>query len=120
MEKGKITKAEWVLLGITAVFLCGLAGLAAHDRAAAEPVETQVEVPQEQLQPDLSPLNVNTASVEELTELPGIGTELAGRIVAYRQEQGPFQQIEDIMKVSGIGQGKFDAVKDRITVEGTE
>ena len=62
----------------------------------------------------------NTATAEELATLPGIGPELAGRIVAYREEQGGFGSIEEIMEVSGIGEGKFAALKGRITVEDTE
>lgn len=117
MREGKIAKTEWLLLGITAVFLCGLFGLAHYDRVKTPPVETEILVPQEELLPDLSPLNINEATEEELTQLPGIGEELARRIVEYRVQNHAFQTVEDIMKVSGIGQGKFDALKDRITVE---
>lgn len=119
MREGKIAKTEWLLLGITAIFVCGLLGLAHYDRVMTVPIETEVRVPQEEILPDLSPLNLNTATVEELVQLPGIGEELARRIVEYRMTTGRFQNIEDIMKVSGIGQGKFDALKDRITVEET-
>src|SRR5690625_352428 len=48
-------------------------------------------------------ININTAQPSELERLPGIGPALAGRIVAYREEWGPFDAIEDIMEVSGIG-----------------
>jgi len=123
-EKGKPAKSEWILLGITAMFLAVLLILFFHDRADKVPadggtlVETQVQVPQEEILPDLSPLDINGASKEELMTLPGIGEELAGRIVAYRESEGPFETIEDIMKVSGIGEGKFAALKDRIAVGG--
>ena len=119
MREGKITKTEWLLLGITAIFVCVLLGLAHYDRTAAAPIKTEIQVPQEEILPDLSPLNLNTATEEELMRLPGIGEELARRIVAYRITNGAFQSIEEIMEVSGIGQGKFEALKDRITVEGT-
>lgn len=52
-------------------------------------------------------ININTAQPSELERLPGIGPALAGRIVAYREEWGPFDAIEDIMEVSGIGLVKF-------------
>ena len=53
----------------------------------------------------------------ELETLPGIGPSTAQKIVDYRDEVGLFTQIEDIMNVSGIGEGKFDKIKDQISVE---
>ena len=120
MEAGKITKTEWLLLGMTGLFLCILLGLFLHDRRADVPVETAVQVAQEEILPDLSPLDLNTATAEELAGLPGIGPELAGRIVAYREEHGGFGSVEEIMEVSGIGEGKFAALEGRITVEDTK
>ena len=61
-------------------------------------------------------ININTASQNELTDLPGIGKVLAGNIVDYRTKNGSFSRIEDIMKVSGIAQKRFEAIQDRITV----
>jgi len=61
-------------------------------------------------------ININTASRAELTDLTGIGDVLAGRIIEYRDRTGGFSRIEDIMNVSGIGQARFDAIRDRITV----
>ena len=62
-------------------------------------------------------ININKASVEELTRLKQIGLKKAQRIVDYREEHGPFQQPEDIMKVKGIGPKTFESNKDRITVK---
>lgn len=61
-------------------------------------------------------IDINYAAAEELETLPGIGPTLAMRIVQYRDEHGPFQTIEDIMNVSGIGQSTFDLIKDYIYV----
>ena len=61
-------------------------------------------------------VNINTASLDELMTLPGIGQTRAEAIVAYRQERGGFQTIEDIMKVSGIKEGSFEKLKEKITV----
>lgn len=125
-EKGKIARAEWLLLAVTALFLCLLLALFWRDRTAMTPdrtgtaVETEIQVPQEDIQPDLSPLDLNSATAEELAQLPGIGEKLARRIVEYRAENGPFEAVEEIMEVSGIGEGKFTALEDRITVDGKE
>jgi competence protein ComEA len=61
-------------------------------------------------------ININTASLEELDSLPGIGPTLAQRIIDYREEHGPFATIEEIMEVSGIGPATFENIKDLITV----
>ena len=118
---GKPTKSELALLGLTAVFLCALAGLSARDRAALEPgavIETEVTVPQEEIAPDFPPVDLNTATAEELDTLPGIGESLARRIIAYREANGPFTSIEQIMEVSGIGEATFAELRDRVTVDG--
>jgi competence protein ComEA len=62
------------------------------------------------------PININTASVAELEALPGIGPTLAQCVVDYREAQGPFAAIEDIMNVQGIGEGLFNEIRDLITV----
>lgn len=61
--------------------------------------------------------NINTAAQTELEELPGIGTSTAYRIIQYRQENGKFSSIEDIKNVSGIGEAKFNQIKDLICVK---
>ena len=116
MEAGKITKTEWLLLGLTGLFLCILLGLFVHDWQTAPPVETEVQVPQEEILPDLSPLDLNTATAEELATLPGIGAELAGRIVAYREEHGGFSDVEELLQVPGIGPGILEGLRDYVTV----
>lgn len=62
-------------------------------------------------------ININKAKIEELTELPGIGDAMAQRIIEYREENGDFQQIEDIQNVSGIGEAKFEKLKENICVK---
>ncbi|NJD60687.1 MAG: competence protein ComEA [Anaerolineales bacterium] len=61
-------------------------------------------------------INVNTADLAQLESLPGIGPTLAQAILDYRVNYGPFTRIEDVMKVQGVGQAKFEAIKDLITV----
>jgi len=62
-------------------------------------------------------INLNTATLEELMTLERIGPKYAQRIIDYRETHGPFEKIEDIMKVKGIGPKTFNANKDVITVE---
>jgi len=62
-------------------------------------------------------INLNTATVGELTKLKRIGPAYAQRIIDYREKHGPFERIEDLMKVKGIGPKTFNANKDMITVE---
>ena len=117
----KVTKSEIVLLGLTAAFLCALAALSAQDRADLAPgvtIETEFQVPEEEIAPDFPPVNLNTAGMEELDTLPGIGESLAGRIIAWREANGPFTSIEQIMEVSGIGEATFAELRDRVTVDG--
>ena len=61
-------------------------------------------------------VNLNTASEEELQTLSGIGETRAKSIIEYRENNGGFQSIEDLMKVEGIKEGVFEKIKDRITV----
>ncbi|MBC7341719.1 MAG: ComEA family DNA-binding protein [Clostridia bacterium] len=61
-------------------------------------------------------VNINTASAQELDKLPGIGPTLAQRIVDYRSQHGPFRSPEDIKNVSGIGDSRYDQIKDLISV----
>ncbi|MDO4285726.1 MAG: helix-hairpin-helix domain-containing protein [Eubacteriales bacterium] len=61
-------------------------------------------------------VNLNTATAQELMSLPGIGESKAEAIIAYRTENGPFSAPEDIMKISGIKEGLFSKIRDRITV----
>lgn len=64
-----------------------------------------------------SKININTASQQELESLPFIGSEYALRIIAYRNANGPFETIEAIQEVYGIGPKTFENIKDLITVE---
>lgn len=61
-------------------------------------------------------VNLNTATLDELNSLPGIGPTLAQRIIDYRTQNGNFSTIEDLMNVSGIGVSTFEEIKNLITV----
>lgn len=61
-------------------------------------------------------VNINTAGLEELDQLPGIGPAIAQRIIDYRKEHGEFKKVEDVQEVKGIGDAKYSEIKDSITV----
>lgn len=61
-------------------------------------------------------ININTASESELDTLPGIGPSTALKIIKYREENGKFKSIEDIKEVSGIGESKYEQIKDLIKI----
>ena len=61
-------------------------------------------------------IDVNRASISELTELPGVGAVLAARIVAYRESHGLFESVDDLLDVSGIGEGKLAGMRDLAAV----
>ena len=78
---------------------------------------TKKSSPTPHITPTISfPININSADLDTLDYLPGIGQAKAAAIITYRQEHGPFKKIEDIMNVPGIGTGLFNSIKGQITV----
>ena len=134
----KISRLEWAALLLAAVFLAFALGWFLRDAAQAGPMEVRTERTLTQETPLVLPaptpapeeltkeealaaaggkININTAGVDELMLLPGIGEKRAEDIIAYREEHGPFRIVEDITDVSGIGEGILSRIIDYITVE---
>ncbi len=90
-----------------AVVVAGLLGL---DAEAGKGARTKVQMN--------GSLNLNTATVAQLDQLPGVGEKAARRIIAHR-EKTPFKTPEDLVKVKGFGKKKFDKLKAHLAVSGT-
>jgi competence protein ComEA len=101
-------------LTLIVLLIMGLASAAAAQTTAAskapkaKPSKTVVGL--------AAPVNLNTATVAQLDALPGVGTSTAQRIVEYRQKNGSFKKIEELMNVKGIGEKSFLKLKPLITV----
>jgi competence protein ComEA len=98
------------LAALAALFAAHPSALAAGQsappaRAAAKPAGAPATV-----------VNINTASVSDIEGLPGIGAKTAARIVEYRQKNGPFKKVEELMNVRGIGEKNFLKLKPQLTV----
>jgi competence protein ComEA len=63
-----------------------------------------------------TPVDLNSATIEALTTIPGIGEVMAQRIVDWREEHGPFRRVEDLMKVKGVGEKTFDKLRPYVKV----
>jgi competence ComEA-like helix-hairpin-helix protein len=66
----------------------------------------------------VSRVNVNTATAEEIASLPGIGPSYAKRIVEYREKNGPFKRVEDLLNVQGIGEKTLEKIRDKVVASG--
>lgn len=119
----KISTLEKGILALTAAFLFLTVGYFLGQRRAepysisAQTIWTQeVAAGAKHTPAAMEPVNINTADVDQLQSLPGIGQVRAEQIIAEREENGEFRIPEDIMRVSGIGEGTLEEIIDYITV----
>lgn len=96
------------------LFLCLLG--AVPSAAPASAAQSKSAVRSAAKPPSTAIVNLNTASAIDLEGLPGIGAKTAARIVEYRQKNGPFKKVEELMNVRGVGEKNFVKLKPQITV----
>jgi len=94
--------------------MCSAALVIAFQVAVPATLASAVEVEQAEAQKAL--VNINTATADELTTLPGVGPATAARIIEYREKNGGFKKVEDLMNVRGIGEKTFLRLKPLVTV----
>ena len=87
-----------------------------HIKIPVHPLNEGVISSRNNIAVDNGIVNINTAKESELRTLPGIGEAMSKRIIEYREQNGRYKSIEDIKKVRGIGNAKFDKIKDKIRV----
>ena len=97
--------ATALLVAAATLALAAPSGAAVSQEKAAEAKAAPAQV-----------VNLNTAPVEQLERLPGVGPKTAARIVEYRQKNGGFKKIEELMNVRGIGEKAFLKMKGQLTV----
>ena len=120
----KLRRSELILLAVTVLFALAAAVYTAGITAPRDStlIKTQISAPaqnadiHETIEP-IGLININTADESTLSNLPGIGPELARRIILHREKNGPFQNPEDIMTVSGIGEKTYAAMEGLITCQ---
>jgi len=123
----KLRKLEWAVVTLTAVLLALMAGWTLGKRHSREILRQSAPSPSSQAldaspvpeKPGVEfPININTASEEDLTALPGIGETRARSIVEWRRKHGRFQSAADLLQVPGIGEATLEGLLDYITVGG--
>lgn len=122
MKKAKIHP----MILITCVFAALLIGFFVGRNFHSAPVQiqsvtappTEIVAEAETKPEETGPLNINTATVEQLMELPGIGEIYATRIVEFRTENGPFESVGALIHVPGIGEKRLESIWDLVTVGG--
>ena len=125
MSKKNIYKGLSALLSVLLIVSCGyIIELSDGTPIERQQTEAKLQAPEvifntddDKKNKDTVKININTASVNELCTLKGIGGAIAGRIVKYREEHGKFISVEDLLGVNGIGEKKMDAIRDFICVE---
>ncbi len=98
-----ISRAHRSLIALAALLLCCVAAVA-------------VGQSKKKKQPPAKPLDLNTATVEQFQQLPGVGPVTAKAIVRFREKSGPFQRVEDLLAIRGITKRKLEKLRPYVYV----
>lgn len=129
-SKGRFSRAEGIVLAISLLLCVAVIGYATKMKSykpieydmgdtKSERIEEIISLQNElftKTEIEFGKVNLNTATANQLQRLDSIGEKKASDIIAYREQNGPFKTIEDIMNVTGIGQKVFEKIKDDIEV----
>lgn len=119
-KPGKLTKSEILLLAATVLFVASVLAIrfsgSARDSRDGYSVRTSRAAERSAAQTEL--IDINTADKTTLQQLPGIGAALAERIIEERTDNGPYVSVDDLTRVSGIGESKLETLRPYVTVQG--
>ena len=119
-KPGKLTKSEILLLAATVLFVASVLAIrfsgSAGDSRDGYSVRTSRAAERSAAPAEL--IDINTADKTTLQQLPGIGEALAERIIEERTANGPYASVDDLTRVSGIGESKLETLRPYVTVQG--
>lgn len=120
-----MTKQQWILVGITGIFLCLLVGIFVGRNLTDsyipldKALESASQNTSENTQTADGRIDLNTASLQQLQMLPGVGETIAQRILDYRTAHNGFTTIAELMEVEGIGEKKFTQIQPYVKIGGS-
>ena len=110
MRKMPVTILKSVFILLMVLFL-GSGSAFAQENVESKNSETEQKGEQE-----TGKVNINTANVEQLMELPGIGESTASKIIEYRNQNGNFKTLDQLKEVPGVGEKKYEKIKEMLTM----
>lgn len=116
-------KAAVILLSITAAFLCMIAGVmigrfTSQSQTTIVPGRDYIVQTDPNVSVATGKLDINTATLKQLTDIPGIGQVIAQRILDYIEENGEFRSLDELLNVKGIGESRLQQLQEYLTVGG--